>query len=162
MIDHKTNLIVVNSEIRSEDLGVLLKQKTISIDDDINYQQQDYDQFFTLIANYISFIGCVVIRKSLWDERQKEQYFGSWIVHMGVIFQDYIDDVKIMAEPMIMIRYGNASWTSKSFEISLFKWPELIWSFEIISDDAKSNVVNRHPWKSLPRLLLFRARGVYG
>ena len=162
MIDHKTNLIVVNSEIRSEDLGVLLKQKTISIEDDINYRQQDYDQFFTLIANYMSFIGCVVIRKSLWDERQKEQYFGSWFVHMGVIFQDYIDGVKIMAEPMIMIRYGNASWTSKSFEISLFKWPELIWSFEIISDDAKSNVVKRHPWKSLSRLLLFRARGVYG
>jgi hypothetical protein len=81
---------------------------------------------------------------------------------MGVIFQDYIDGVKIMAEPMIMIRYGNASWTSKSFEISLFKWPELIWSFQIISDDAKSNVVKRHPWKSLARLLLFRARGVYG
>ena len=162
MIDHKTNLIVVNAEIRSEDLGILLKQKTVPIDDDINYQQQDYDQFFVLIANYMSFIGCVVIRKSLWDERQKEQYFGSWFVHMGVIFQDYIGGVKIMAEPMIMIRYGNASWTSKSFEISLFKWPELIWSFQIISDDAKSNVVKRHPWKSLARLLLFRARGVYG
>lgn len=162
MIDHETNLIVVNSEIRSEDLGVLLKQKTVSIDDDINYQQQDYDQFFTLIANYMSFIGCVVIRKSLWDERQKERYFGSWFVHMGVIFQDYINGVKIMAEPLITIRYGNASWTSKSFEISLFKWPELIWSFQTISDDAKLNVVKRHPWKSLARLLLFRARGVYG
>ena len=77
IIDHKTNLIVVNAEIRSKDLGILLKQKTVPIDDDINYQQQDYDQFFVLIANYMSFIGCVVIRKSLWDERQKEQYLGS-------------------------------------------------------------------------------------
>ena len=109
----------------------------------------------------MSFIGCVVIRKSVWNQRKKEEYFGSWFVYMGVIFQDVLDGIKGMSDSMIMIRYGNASWNSKSFEISLLKWPELKWSFDKISNDAKAKVVTTKPWNSLGRLLLFRARGAY-
>ena len=161
MIKENTNLIVVNTEVWSKDMSVLLDPQTVKISDNIQFNGEKYTDFFTLIANHMSYIGSVVIKKSIWDSRQKEKYYNSWFVHVGVVFQDVLDGIEVKADPMIMIRYGNASWSAKSFEISLFRWPELIWSFDLFSDNTKRKVVSRFPWKNLARISLFRAVGAF-
>jgi hypothetical protein len=50
---------------------------------------------------------------------------------------------------------------SRSFEIWMFKWPGLIWSFPMYRDETKAAVCLRHPWQNLRRLAGFKARGDY-
>ena len=161
MINKNTNLIIVNAEIWSKEMDFLLASKTVKIKNNEEYNRNNFDNFFISFSNHISFIGSVVIRKSVWNKRQKHKYFGSWFVHVGIIFQDVLDGIKVMADPMIMIRYGNASWSTKSFEITLFKWPKLIWSFELFEDSDKKKVVREFPWQNLARIALFKARGAF-
>ncbi len=157
------DLIVVNSEIRSADLTSVLKKSALELDSNVTYGPDEQDALFRKVASYMSFIGCVVIRKARWDERDKAAYFGSWFVHMGVIFQQpLLHDALVLSKPYIAIRYGNATWSSRSFEISLFKWPALIWSFSTISDSARQSITPREPWTSLKRLFILKARGAYG
>src|SRR6185437_11482964 len=49
----------------------------------------------------------------------------------------------------------------REFEIWMFKYPALIWSFEFVSTEAKAIVAPREPWRKLTRLLLYRAKGAY-
>ena len=161
MINKNTNLIIINAEIWSKDMCFLLASQTVKIKKNKEYNRENFNNFFISFSSHLSFIGSIVIRKSVWDQRQKQKYFGSWFVHVGVIFQDVLDGIKVIADPMIMIRYGNASWSTKSFEITLFKWPELIWSFNLFDDTIKKKVVREFPWQSLARIALFKARGAF-
>lgn len=157
------DLIVVNSEVRSVDLSTILKARALEVDSDVTYHPDELETLFRDTASYLSFIGGVVIRKACWDERNKADYFGSWFVHMGVIFQQALhNDALVLSEPYIAIRYGNATWSSKSFEISLFKWPSLIWSFSAFSDSTRRSITPPEPWVSAKTLFIFRARGAYG
>jgi hypothetical protein len=69
--------------------------------------------------------------------------------------------LSIIAEPYIIIRYGNAEWTTRAFEIWMFKWPTLIWSFPNFSDKTKSAIVRKEPYQRCLTLLTYRARGKY-
>lgn len=159
----KFDLVLVNSEIRSADMSTVLKKKALEIQADAIYRPDEQEDLFVKVANYMSFIGCVVIRKACWEQKDKLSYFGSWFVHVGVIFQRPLDlDTLLLHKPYIAIRYGNATWSSRSFEISLFKWPALIWSFSSFTTAARQIVTPRAPWISAMRLLILRARGAYG
>jgi abequosyltransferase len=93
--------------------------------------------------------------------RQREPYYGSLFVHVGVMFQaPRLQKTKVIAEPLIQIRYGNAMWTSRGFEIWLFLWPQLIWSFDF-PDAFKAAIYPREPWRILRKLVLYRANGGY-
>jgi glycosyltransferase involved in cell wall biosynthesis len=155
-------LVIVNAEVQNADLTQTLKPSCLELTQNTTYTKDEADRLFRDAGNYLSFIGCVVVRRSLWGARDKKSYYGTLFVHMGVIFQEPIEDGAIvLAKPMIAIRYGNAMWTDKGFEVSLFKWPELIWSFAGIADAAKAQVCEREPWRNRARLMLYRARGLY-
>lgn len=160
-MQHDYGLILVNAEVRDATLSKALKDRCLHFMNNRTYQTRDFERFYVDVAAYLSFIGCVVIKRSLWNEREKEQYFGTVFVHVGVIFQQpFCGDILVLVEPLISIRYGNALWTSKSFEISLFKWPELIWSFPF-SESSMRQVCEREPWRSLTALMIYKARGAY-
>jgi abequosyltransferase len=155
-------LILVNAEVRDVTLSRILEDRMLHFMNNMTYQTRDFERFFVDVASYLSFIGCVVIRRSLWNAREKEQYFGTVFVHAGVIFQKPLNDnIMVLGEPLISIRYGNALWSSKSFEISFFKWPDLIWSFPLFSESSKRQVCKREPWRGYKALLISRARGVF-
>lgn len=161
-IQYGYGLILVNAEVKDTTLSHTLEDRMLHFMNNRTYQTRDFERFFVDVANYLSFIGCVVIKRSLWKEREKEQYFGTVFVHVGVIFQQtFNDNIMVLVEPLISIRYGNALWTSKSFEISFLKWPDLIWSFPLFSESAKRQVCKREPWRSVKTLLICRARGVF-
>jgi len=161
-MQHGYELIIVNAEVKDATLSRVLEDRSLHFMNNMTYQTRDFERFFVDVADYLSFIGCVVIKRSLWNKREKEQYFGTVFVHVGVIFQQpFNDNIMVLVEPLISIRYGNALWTSKGFEISFFKWPELIWSFSLFSESAKRQVCKREPWRSVKVLLIYRARGSF-
>src|SRR6185437_1636511 len=159
VIADNPSLIIVNAEVRNAGLTKVVEERRLALTSDRVYAGAELDRMFSDVAHYLSFIGCVVIRKSIWMSRDREQYFGSLFVHMGVIFQQpFPHRVVVLAKPLIAIRYGNAQWRGRQFEIWMFKWPGLVWSFPLISAEAKSAVIPRKPWRNAAKLLLFRAR----
>jgi abequosyltransferase len=156
------DLLIVNAEVRSKDMQTILEVKKLKILKDRTYPAHNFEAFFIDTASYLSFIGAVVIRRSVWMERDRESYFNTMFIHMGVIFQRVITGaIKVLADPLVRIRYGNAQWSSRSFQIWMFKWPDLLWSFTCLSDRAKANISPRYPWMSLQKLALMRALGCY-
>ena len=69
---------------------------------------------------------------------------------------------KTAAEPQVRIRYGRAAWSSRTFEIWMFKWPRLVWSLPARLDEAKAAVTPREPWRHTGRLVNMKAQGCYG
>jgi glycosyltransferase involved in cell wall biosynthesis len=156
------HLIVVNAEVRSNDFSKLLIQKRPKLQCDRTFDLGEWSEFAVTAANHLTFVGAVIIRRELWTSRNREKYFGSGFVHVGVIFDEPIKGrILVTSEPLVTIRFGNAQWTSRSFQIWMISWPSLIWSFPDISDAAKALICPREPWRSLKTLLFNRALGVY-
>lgn len=161
-LNGENDLIIVNSEVRNVDLSAVFESQRLVFDVDRVYRAADNEAFFADIAGYLSFIGCVVIRRACWLARNRSAYYGTLFIHVGVIFQNPpIANVKVIAEPLIIIRYGNAMWTPRRFEIWMFKWPKLIWSFPGFSDAVKRKVCLREPWRNAKALFYNRALGAY-
>jgi abequosyltransferase len=70
------DLIIINAEVRNLDLSELLQKRRIGILKNKVYSINDFEQFFIDNTPYMSFIGCVVIRRSIWQGREKEKYYG--------------------------------------------------------------------------------------
>lgn len=161
-LDGLRDLVVVNAETRNADLAEVLVPRQLIVDGDRSYIKDGSESFFSECMNYLSFIGGVVVRRGFWLERDRKSFYGSLFVHVGVIFQQpRIGDVYVIADPQIVVRYGNAMWTSRGFEIWSFKWQELVWSFPGFSDKAKRRVCHPAPWKRIKTLFYYRATGAY-
>jgi abequosyltransferase len=161
-INSEPSLLIVNAEVRTADMSRLIQPRRLPVLQDLTYSQETWDEFLAVAGDYLSFIGCVVIKRSIWNCREKALYFGTLFVHVGVIFQKPLPDrILIIATPLISIRYGNAMWKPRQFEIWMFKWPELIWSLPELGERAKSSVCARTPWRNMKLLALYRAKGSY-
>lgn len=156
------DLLVVNAEVKSADFSRMLNEKIIRIETDKVYGPGNEENAFLETAQGLSFIGSVIIKREVWLARNRNKYYGSLFVHVGVIYQHIpIAHITLIAEPLITIRYGNAMWTPRGLEIWMVKWPELVWSFTDLSDKAKSTVCPRGGWHQIKRLMFYRAAGAY-
>jgi abequosyltransferase len=156
------SLIIVNSEVRSRDMTSVIEPKRMTLDRDVVFQPTQMNELFEVVAAYASFIGCVVVLRSLWLSRRRQEYFGSMFVHIGVIFQAPLPGRALaMATPLISIRYANAGWKSSEFEIWMFKWPALLWSLDAIDVEVRRKVQPAEPWRKPSTLLFYRAKGSY-
>lgn len=156
------DLVVVNAEVGTLDFSKILDSKLIKVDADQSYTQNDNDRFMRDAGHGLSFIGCVIIKRELWLARERETYYGSLFIHVGVIFQQpLLTKIALISKPLISIRYGNAMWTPRGLEIWLIKWPNLIWSFEGYSTKSKASVCPNDYVKKLKRLVFYRATGAY-
>jgi abequosyltransferase len=156
------SLIVVNAEVWNSDFREQLEDRRIKAAKDISYSHKEFEKLFVETASHLSFIGGVVIRSDIWNQREKSRYFGTEFVHIGVIFQSPLPGKAILiAQPYISIRYGNAQWSNRNFEIWMYKWPRLIWSLNGITDQNKQAVTPKDPWKDLYWLAIKRATAVY-
>ena len=157
-------LVIVNAEVRNADLSRVIAARRLPFREDREYLNTE-DGRHRLLADtgdYLSFIGGVVIRRDWWMARDTSAYLGTEFVHVGVIFQSALPGpARVLAEPWIVIRYGNAQWTSRYFQIWAFKWPQLIWSLPGFPEAVRRHVAHPEPWRRPGALLLYRARGVY-
>lgn len=156
------DLVVVDAVIKDASLTRVLQERRLAFSGERRYAASKADDFMTDAGEALSFIGATIIRRSLWLSRDRESYYGSLFIHVGVIFQlPHLNKAIVIGEPLVIIRYGNSMWTPRRFEIWMFKWPELIWSFEGYSAEAKSSLGPRYPWRKFKHLVSFRARGAY-
>jgi len=156
------DLIVVNAEDRDADLRKIIGARRLPFLEDRVYKPSEANRLFADVSNHLSFIPSVVIRRDLWLSRDRESYFGSLFVHVGVIFQDRLPgEALVIARPLVAVRNANVSWASRSFEIWMFKWPGLIWSLPGFPDEVKASVCPREPWRGWKALLTHRAMGSY-
>ncbi len=161
VVQRSPSLVVVNAEVRNADLSRLLEPRRLALRADREYAADQMDQLLADAGSYLTFIGCVVIRRVLWLARDRASYYGSLFVHVGVIFQARLPGAAVvLAQPLIAIRYGNAMWRPKEFEIWMFKWPGLLWSLPL-PERAKAAVCPREPWRDAKTLLFYRAKGTY-
>jgi abequosyltransferase len=161
-LEDKSDLVIVNAEVRNADFSRVLEKSLINLPFNRRYGPGDSEKCFSETGRGLSFIGCVVIKRGLWLSRNRSSYYGTLFIHVGVIFQNpAIEKVKVLAEPLIVIRYGNAMWSVRGFEIWTLKWPELIWSFVQFSDCSKAAICPREPWTDAKKLVLYRAIGAY-
>lgn len=158
------DLVFVNAEVRTPDFKEVLQAQRVKKRLDHVYSSADVNsgQLLADLGSYLSFIGGVLIKRKLWEEREKKKYFGSSFIHLGVIFQTVPKGTALfVAHPWITIRYGNAEWRPRSFKIWMFDFPELIWSFTHFPEWARRRVVSRYPWKRWEVLLMARAKAQY-
>ncbi len=156
------DLVIVNAESRNSDLSVLIEKQLLKHESTVIYGEHDQESFFKKNAKYISFIGCVVIKRNYWLSKNSSVYYGTWFIHVGVIFQDpAIASVRVLTEPLVIIRLGNAGWSDARFKIWMLDWPKLIWSFSSFSEAAKKEVCLQEPWRVHSVLLKQRAMGTY-
>jgi abequosyltransferase len=158
----KHELIVMNSQVRTADLSKLLNERLIELPADRDYTSAAREQFFVDIARGLTFIGSVVIRRDVWLARERRAYYGSLFIHVGVIFQSPpLGRVRFVADPVLQVRYGLGMWTPRSFEVWMYKWPGLIWSFDAYTDATKAQITRREPWRSPMKLFHFRSKYGY-
>jgi abequosyltransferase len=156
------SLIVVNAQVMNRDFSKVRENKRLPIDTNEIYSESEIELLFNRAISYMSFIGCVVINRCLWLQREKKRYFGTEFIHIGVIFQAPLPaPILIIAEPYITIRFGNAQWTPRTFEIWMYKWPNLLCSFVHISEQAKQKYRKTQSWLILRNIITFRAMGGY-
>ncbi len=157
------DLLVVDAEIRDKHLAQVFEKRRMPFSGRRIYGPADADRALAELGDALSFIGCAIFRRSAWLARDRASYFGSLFVHVGVAFQQpALPRIVGLGEPLIHIRIANAMWTARGFEIWMFLWPDLIWSFAGPSAVAKRKVVPREPWRQPQKLLVWRAHGAYG
>lgn len=156
------DVLVVNTECRTPDFSTVLDASSLKAADERVYGAHEWEEFFSQAATHLAYIGGTIIRRSTWLRRERERYYGSLFVHVGVLFQQPpLASAKVIREPLVWIRYGNSMWSPRSFEIWMFLWPQMIWAFPGYSDLAKKAVAPREPWRNVRLLGLHRALGGY-
>lgn len=161
LVNEDPDLLVVDAEIMDVQCAQALQARRFGFSGLRRYTATDGDRLLADAGDPLSFIGGTIIRRQLWEERDRTSYYGWLFIHVGVIFQKPIDHVLLLGEPLIQIRFGNAMWSARGFEIWMFMWPDLIWSFPHFSDAAKARVVAAQPWRIPRKMLGFRANGSY-
>ena len=155
-------LIVVNAQVMNKNFSEILSSKLLQIKTNEIYDKLKLEKLFQRVIPYMSFIGCVVINRDLWLQREKYRYFGTEFIHVGVIFQAPLPaSTLVIAEPCITIRLGNAQWTPRAFEIWMYKWPNLLCSFADISEQVRQEYQKTQSWRRLKNIIIHRARGEY-
>lgn len=155
-------VVVVDAEVYSADLSRPLKARRMGFSGERRYGAGEMDHLLADCGDALSFIGALVVRRDLWLARERRAYYGTEFVHVGVVFQAPLPGTAIaLGMPLLRIRYGVGNWIRRSFEVWMFKWPKLIWSFDHIDAAARARVTPQRPWRSAASLLLYRAKGWY-
>lgn len=162
LIETGCSLMVVNAELRNIDLSKVIDSSRLQFDADRIYFSEEFDRLFNETSAYLSYIGAVVIRRDIWMSRERAAFFGSYFIHVGVIFQKRLPGPSIaVAEPLISVRFGNTQWRPKEFEIRMIRWTQLIGSLTAVSEEVRHRLYPVAPWRSLRSLFFYRAKGTY-
>jgi len=154
-LDASADLIVINADVFSPDYSTRLTGPRLSIRERLVIH--DTDELFRVANDHMSFIAAVCIRRSVWLEREREPFFGTEFIHLGVIFQAPLrGSAIILPDVLLHIRYGVGNWARRAFEVWMFKWPRLAHQHAAVSSTAKAGV-NLAPWQQFRVLLKHRA-----
>ena len=157
------DLVVVNAEVAGPDLAVPLLERKLAVTADREFPAGDDDALLAVTGDLLTFIGATVIRRDTWLGRDARAYFGTEFVHVGVIFQAPLPHgARLVADPLVRIRYGVSGWSRRAFDIWMYRWPALVWGFTHRAESARAAVTPREPWRQVGRLATMKAQGAFG
>lgn len=156
------SLVLVNVEARDFSMSKVLRSRWLDFESDRVYTSDEMDQLVLDTGVTLRYIGCIVIKRAIWLLREKDQYYGSLFIHLGVILQERLPgETLVIAEPCVSYRMGNAhTFSRQEFELYMVELPTLVRSLAL-SEPAKNVIQCAEPWRSVDELLLFRAMGSY-
>jgi abequosyltransferase len=156
---HHFDFYIINSVIYDKKYLNILQNKFVLLED---MSGDDLNTLFKNFIDYFSFFGGCILKKRLWVESKPEKYFGTLFVHIGVIFGSGKSiKWKFLSNPIIKIRYGNASWTNNYMKIWLQFWPTLLNSFKAIDNDLINIKTKFTLIQLLKKLIFIKALGFY-
>ena len=132
----------------------------MALDSLIVYGPNDNDLFLTDQGGYLTYGGCIVIKKKLWKKYWRSEKVGSFFAHTDAVCRAKIGHTfHYLPRPAIKMRLHMQTWTAKHFEIWNIAFPGVIWELDNYSLQAKQSVIKRYPLKSVKRILASRAYG---
>ena len=160
-IGHGYSVVLVNVEAKDVAMSCVLMPSGIDFSADRVYGPSEMDALFESGRKLLGYTGSVVMERALWLARDRERYYGSWFIFIGVIFQERLPgNALIVAAPCISIRIGNQSWLAKYFEIAAIRYRSLVWSLPL-AESTKNKICGAAPWTSFCGLMFYRAVGAY-
>lgn len=161
-LNAQPSLVVLNAEDWTVGLRQRLKSHRVPIQQDRRYAPGEDESLFVDLGFHLSFIGATVVDRELWLARRRAPYFGSAFVHFGVIFQAPLPrGALFLSEPALRGRIGNISYGPRRFDIWMFRWPRLVWSFAQFSRASREQVALEATWAHPQALFTARGNGVY-
>jgi abequosyltransferase len=155
-------VVITDASVHNADFTEVECERRLPAQGPSRYGPGDTVEFFRECATHLTFIGAVVIKKDFWLSRERKSYYGSEFIHCGVLFQAPIPGTTILIrEPLVKIRHGVGSWLKRWFDVWMYKWPKLVWSFGWIDEEVRREVHEAEPWTNWQRLFWARMAGFY-
>lgn len=163
-LDHATSLVVANIEYRDLSMSKVLQRRAVNYRSDRFYGPAELDRLFADIAEdqLVAYIGNLIVKRDFWRSRERDRYFGSLMIHIGVIYQGPLPQGALfISEPLVSVRVGNVhSYSTSAGEILFNKWPNLLASLPI-SRSARRRAPGAEPTRQYAWLLKLRGFGFY-
>lgn len=162
-IENGFSLVLCNYERRDLDMGTVLLSRAAELQSNKVYPPSDLDRLVEDAGQVLYFAGAVVIERAAWMARDRERYYGSMWIHLGVTLQEHFTGkMLLIAKPLISYRDGNSkSYSSDFMEVCTIKLAAVVSTLRI-SKRAKNGICNlATPWRNNWTLLLYRAAGCY-
>lgn len=156
------SVVFVNFEFKDVSMTRVTQERCLWYDTDRVYGPWELDRLFFELNDLLRYIGAIVIKRSIWLERDRNLYVGSLFSFVGIIFQRRLPGhAHVIAQPYVSYRHGNShNWSTNGMELMFAKWPSLVASLAI-SNEAKKKVHSAEPWKHPYELLIRRGAGQY-
>jgi len=153
------DVLVVNADIWDVGYNKLIQSRFSMLPDQSG---EDVNGLFENCVDILSFMGSCIVRTDMWRSSETNRYYGSLFVHIGVILGTARKlHWRWLAQPIIKIRYGNASWTGISQSVWLSRWPELISTLDGVSQELRDKRIRRGALALFRQLVLLKALGQY-
>ena len=124
------------------------------------YSPNQSNDFLHDLGSYLTYVGCILVRRELWLKYYNHRTVGSFFAHIDVVCAIKLGrSAHFFAQPAIRMRMHSQTWTSKAFLIWNCLYPELIWNLPGYCATAKRGVIPRRPMHSPRRMLAARAYG---
>lgn len=153
-------VIVANSELKTLDMNASWGLHGPSVKEDCAFGGNELDQFFEQARYLIGYIGSTTIKRDLWLSRPKDAWYGTYFIHVGVIFSKALPGpALVIADPLVSLRMENQSFVSKHFHIWYVNWPKVVESLAL-SCETKARVIDglRAAMRPVPLCLSRAAR----
>lgn len=137
-LEQNYSVVLLNFGIVDADNNEVVVERLSSLDHDRIYGPEEMDLLMHDAGIHSTYLGSIVIRRSIWIARERAVYYGSMHAHTAVLFQQRLPGPAVVtAIPLIYHRMGqDHSWRSKTAEM-IFKWPLLVDSLAASEDSKK-------------------------
>jgi hypothetical protein len=152
----------VNGDHYDSRMESVLFSNYLHVETDQVYRAGEMDIMFRDVGRCLICLCCVVIRREVWEERNRQPFYGTWFIWVGVILQNPMPaETFVLARPIMRLRLDNQqTWSHVRFFAMRIEWPRLVWE-SCLSESTKLAFSARAPWSKSKYLLAFRMTGTY-